>query len=199
MEGLLLLDYLGVFAFAAFGAYLAIRKAYDIFGVIAVAFISALGGGTLREMLLGDFPLYLIRYQYWLIVLAGAAFAVIFFKRFRSIQNWMLGIDAVGLVTFAFLGAARAHEEGFGISAALFFAVVTAVGGGILRDVVMRETPLIFYEDLYATIALFVGAAYALLRTFMDDSISVYTLLLVAFLFRLAAIRFKIRLWKPQP
>jgi uncharacterized membrane protein YeiH len=198
MTDLFLFDYLGTFAFAAFGAYLAQRKGYDIFGVITVAFVSALGGGTLREMLFNNLPVYFYQYQYWLWVILGAAFAVVFYKKFARIHSLMLAIDALGLVTFAYIGASRAGEEGLGFFAIIACGVLTAVGGGILRDVIMRETPIILYQDFYASVAFLVGLGYFFLEDSMNESWIVYVLLAIAFFLRLASIRFGFKLWRPH-
>ena len=198
MPSLFLFDYVGTFAFAAFGAYLAERKGYDIFGIVAVAFVSALGGGTLREMLFSHPPIYFYQYQYWVLVLLGTAFSVIFYEKFTRIHRFMLAVDAVGLVTFAYIGASRAGQEELGFFAIVTCAVLTAVGGGILRDVVMRETPMIFYQDFYATIAFLVALGYFFLKEDMNNPWVVYTLLALAFTLRLASIRFGSALWKPH-
>lgn len=198
MPNLLLFDYTGTFAFAAFGAYLAERKGYDIFGVIAIAFVSALGGGTLREVLFNNLPVYFYEYGYWLAVLSGAAFAVVFYKKFPQLHRFMLAIDAVGLVTFAFIGAGRAAEVGLGFFAIVTCAVLTAVGGGILRDVLMRETPIIFYHDFYATPAFVVAVGYFFFEPYMSASRVVYPFLSGIFILRLLSIRFGFRLWKPN-
>ncbi len=198
MPDLLVFDYIGTFAFAAFGAYLAERKGYDIFGVFTVALVSALGGGTLREMLFNNLPVYFYQYGYWPAVLLGTALAVVFYKKFSRIHRFMLAIDAVGLVTFAYIGASRAAEEGLGFFAIATCAVLTAVGGGILRDIVMRETPIIFYRDFYATAAFLVGVGYFFFESYMHTPWVVYLLLASAFLLRLASIRFGIELWKPH-
>lgn len=198
MTDLLLFDYVGTFAFAVFGAYLAERKGYDIFGILSVAVVSALGGGTLREMLFNNLPVYFYEYGYWLAVLSGIAFAVVFYRKFSQIHRVMLAVDALGLVTFAYIGASRAAEEGLGFFAIVTCAVLTAVGGGILRDIVMRETPIIFYQDFYATVAFLVGVGYFLLEGMMSEPWTVYVFLAVAFMVRLLSIRFGVTLWKPN-
>lgn len=198
MPDLLLFDYIGTFAFAVFGAYLALRKGYDIFGILSVAVVSALGGGTLRETLFNNLPVYFYEYGYWLAVFSGIVFAVVFYKKFSRIHRMMLAVDALGLVTFAYIGASRAAEEGLGFFAIITCAVLTAVGGGILRDVVMRETPIIFYQDFYASVAFLVGLRYFFLEESMNNPYVVYALLAAAFTVRLLSIRFGVTLWKPN-
>lgn len=198
MEPLIFLEYVGTFAFASFGAYLAERKGYDIFGILSVACISALGGGTVRALLLDELPVYFLRYSDVFVVLLGVVFAVILYRHFEKLSRAMLAVDAVGLVAFAYSGASHAGQAGLGFFAIVISAVLTAVGGGVLRDVVMRETPLIFYQDFYATIAFLVGTAYFLLGEYIETPSVVYLLLLIALLLRLLSIRFNIQLWKPN-
>lgn len=198
MPDLLLFDYIGTFAFAVFGAYLALRKGYDIFGILSVAVVSALGGGTLRETLFNNLPVYFYEYGYWSAVFSGIVFAVVFYKKFFQIHRVMLAVDALGLVTFAYIGASRAAEEGLGFFAIITCAVLTAVGGGILRDIVMRETPIIFYQDFYASVAFLVGLGYFFLEESMNNPYVVYALLAAAFMVRLFSIRFGVTLWKPN-
>lgn len=198
MTDLFLFDYIGTFAFAVFGTYLAERKGYDIFGILSVAVVSALGGGTLREMLFNNLPVYFYEYGYWLAVLSGVAFVVVFYKKFSQIHRVMLAMDALGLVTFAYIGANRAAAEGLGFFAIVTCAVLTAVGGGILRDIVMRETPIIFYQDFYATVAFLVGVGYFFFEGMMSEPWIVYVFLAVAFTIRLLSIRFGVTLWKPN-
>lgn len=198
MGALFIFDLIGTFAFAAFGAYSAEKKGYDIFGVFSCAAISALGGGTIREILLNSLPSYFNTYSYWLAIVLGTAFAIIIFDRFEQITFWMLVIDAAGLITFAFIGADRAWQVGLGFVGVVFCSVLTAVGGGVLRDVVMREEPLVFRQDFYATPAFLFGAGYFLLERYWQVTGGVYLLILAMFALRIFAIKLKIQLWKPH-
>jgi len=194
---LYVLDLIGTFAFAVYGAHLARRKSFDIFGIAACAGISALGGGTIGDLLLNRLPPYFSDGWYAAVILAGIAFAVVTFSYFESVHPWILVLDAIGLVTFAFLGADRAAQAGLGTLGIALFAVLTAVGGGVLRDVAVKEIPLIFYRDFYATPALLLGLAYAVFRPYMHQAFPVNALLMAALLLRLLAIRYNLSLWKP--
>lgn len=198
MIQLAIFDYLGTFAFAAFGAYLAQKKGYDIFGVITCALICALGGGTIREILLNSLPAYFIHYEYWLCVLAGVIFSIIYFNNFEKINFWMLIIDAIGLVTFAYIGASRAAGAHLGFFGVIIFSVLTAVGGGVLRDIVMRETPIIFYQDVYATPAFLFGVVYYFLQDRAQIPWVLYSLLAAVLALRIIVIKYHLQLWKPH-
>ncbi|MBP9855706.1 MAG: trimeric intracellular cation channel family protein [Candidatus Pacebacteria bacterium] len=192
------LDLLGILAFAFYGAYLAQRQGFDLFGIGVTALVSSLGGGTIRDLLLNDLPVYFINYLYILAVIGGVVLSILTYKKFTQLQNAILYIDAIGLVTFAFIGAEKASNVGLGLLGILFFATVSAVGGGILRDVMLGRVPEIFYQDFYATPALILGAGYYFLSSYLTTLFAVCVLLILVYLIRILAIYYKIQLWKPQ-
>jgi len=192
------LDLLGTFAFGAYGAYFAQKKRLDLFGILVAAFITAVGGVTIRETLLLHRPFYFYDNHYIYAILASMIFSIGVYKHFHRIHGFMLAIDGVGLVTFAFIGAFKANQEDFGPFAMIFLATVTAVGGGIMRDILMNDIPEVLHRDFYATIAILLGAAYALTAPHMGNFLWVNLLLLIAFLTRMTAIHFKFGLWKPK-
>jgi len=191
-------DMLGTFTFAAYGAYVGQRKQFDIFGILICAFLTALGGGTIRELILGNMLFYFSDYNYVYATIAGTIFSICIYKTFDKINKYMLVVDAVGLATFALIGATRAAEAELGPVAIIFLATITAVGGGLLRDVSIREVPQILYRDFYASPAIFLGAVYAILGDHMQKTLLVYLLVAATFLLRLAAMYFKIDLWGPR-
>ena len=199
MQQLYFFDLLGCFAFAVYGTYFSARRGFDIFGILVCATISALGGGTIRELLLNRLPRYFSDYNYFLVVILGIIFALVFYKQFKNekFNFYMLSVDAIGLVTFAYIGASQAASANLGFLGILMFSVLTAVGGGVIRDVLMRETPHIFYKDFYATPALLFGIGYYFTYNNMNNPITLYSLLVVVFLVRIFAIKTKSQLWKP--
>jgi len=192
------LDLLGTFTFAAYGAYVGQRKQFDIFGIFTCAFLTALGGGTIRELILGNTLFYFSDYNYIYAIILGAVFSIVIYKKFEKISRYMLIVDAIGLTTFALIGATKAADAELGTFAVIFLATVTAVGGGLLRDISIREVPQIFYRDFYASPAIFLGVIYSIFQKFMDRSLCIYALVTCTFLLRLAAIYFKIDLWAPR-
>lgn len=193
------LDLLGSFAFATYGAYFSARKGFDIFGIFISAAASALGGGTIRDILLNRLPGYFIDYNYFLAVIVGVIFAMVFFKKFKNpnFNFYMLVVDAIGLVTFAYIGTLHAVEANLGLLGILVFAVLTAVGGGVLRDLLIGEVPYIFDHDFYATPVLLFGIIYFLGKDIFNNQFELYALLLFTFVVRVVAIKFNIQLWKP--
>ncbi|MHC4430502.1 MAG: trimeric intracellular cation channel family protein [Planctomycetota bacterium] len=192
------LDLLGTFTFAAYGAYIGQGKQFDIFGILICSFLTATGGGTIRELILGNMLFYFFDYNYIYAIILGTIFSICVYKTFDKINRYMLVVDAIGLTTFALIGAAKAAEAELGAVGIIFLATITAVGGGLLRDVSIREVPQIFYRDFYASPAIFLGIMYSVFVDHMDRTPCVYALIAGTFVLRLAAIRFKINLWAPR-
>ncbi|MBN2269685.1 MAG: TRIC cation channel family protein [Sedimentisphaerales bacterium] len=192
------MDLLGTFTFAAYGAYIGQQKRFDIFGIFACAFLTALGGGTIRELILGNMLFYFRDYNYIYAIILATVFSIVIFGKFEKISRYMLVVDAIGLTTFALIGATKAAQAELGAFAVIFLATVTAVGGGLLRDVSIRKVPQIFYRDFYASPAIFLGVVYSICRQYMDRPVCVYALIVCTFMLRLLAIYFKIDLWGPR-
>lgn len=192
------LGLIGTFAFAVFGANIAIRKKLDIFGVLVCAFLTALGGGTLRSLLLNQVPLYFTNNIFILTVFAGIAFSLITYRYFSKIERAMLVIDAVGLCTFALVGAASAAHAGYGVFATTFLAIITPVGGAIMRDAVIHELPTTLHEGLYATPAAFIGLMYGVFGSLQHNQTFVVAILIGGFLMRLTSIYWQTGMWRPS-
>lgn len=154
------LELLGILAFATSGALLAIRRGFDVVGIVALAETTALGGGVLRDLLIGDTPPAALRDPLY-VVIPLVAVAVTFFlhPRFERLRTAVLVFDAGGLGLFAVTGTLKALEADLGVLPCTILGVTTAVGGGVLRDVLARQTPELFTPDsvLYAVPAT-VGA-----------------------------------------
>lgn len=151
------LDLIGVFVFALSGALAASKKKMDIFGYVVIALLPAVGGGTLRDLIL-DTPVFWINQPVYLFVAAIAG--VITFVAPSAIErrtSFIAWADAVGLSLFCVLGASKALALSGNLTIAVTMGVTTAVAGGIIRDVVTNEVPLVLHKEIYAT-AAFIGA-----------------------------------------
>lgn len=195
---LLILDILGTCAFAMYGAYYAVRKRCDIFGIAVGAFLTALGGGTLREIMLGHQPFYFFDNRYLIAVGGGIALTMALYRIIPRITPLMLTADAVGLVTFAFIGANAALEANLGLFPCVFFAVITAAGGGMMRDIVLNDMPSVLHTDFYATVAIIVGGGAWMGRAALDNMLFVNCMLTACLCLRLWAIVSRANLWKPR-
>lgn len=158
---LLVLDLVGIAVFASTGALVAVRKELDIFGALVLGLTTGLGGGVIRDLLIGAVPpAALVDWRY-LVVPAVTAVAVFWFHpTIGRMEKQIAVLDAVGLGLFCVAGAVKAHEAGLGVLSAALLGLVTAIGGGMLRDVLAGRVPVIFREELYATPA-FSGALIA--------------------------------------
>ncbi len=155
------LDLLGVAVFAASGALKASQKRMDAFGFVLLAAVTGIGGGTLRDLLLGIRPVFWITRTEYLAISAVAAVGVFFVAhRLQSRQRWLLWADAVGLATFSVVGTQVALGSGAPMAVAVLMGVMTATFGGILRDVLCGEIPLILQREVYATAAAAGAVAY---------------------------------------
>ncbi|MFK7913803.1 MAG: trimeric intracellular cation channel family protein [Pseudomonadales bacterium] len=154
---LLLLNYLGIFVFAISGALVAGRKQMDIFGFVVLALMPAIGGGTLRDLIL-DVPVFwIVDHNYLYLTLAAALLTFLIYRPLERVSRALSWFDAVGLSVFCVLGTAKALTITGSATIAVMMGVVTAVAGGIVRDTVANDVPLVLRHEVYAT-AAFIGA-----------------------------------------
>lgn len=150
-----ILELVGVLAFAASGALVAVTKRLDFFGVCLIGVFTAIGGGLLRDVLLGITPpTSLTTWRYFLTALAASVLVFFAHAAVSRLRREILVLDAVGMGLFASSGATIALEVGAGSQAAMLIGTTTAIGGGVLRDVLVNEMPLLLHRDLYAIPAL---------------------------------------------
>lgn len=197
---LLALDLAGTFFFALNGALTAVRHAkLDIVGIVSLGMVTALGGGILRDILIRDLPPATFRDWRYLVVAAGGALVVFFFGRRLERFAWLITVlDAAGLSLFAVTGATKALAFGLGAGQAVILGAVTGVGGGTLRDVLIRQVPTVLKSDLYAVPAL-VGASVAVVTTegHVYGVPAAFGAALSCFVVRMVGVRF--RLNAPSP
>ena len=155
--------YIAITAEAMTAALAAGRRNMDWFGVCMLACVTALGGGTIRDLFLDHYPLYWVENPYILLLVSGAALVTIAIARFVDRLRWtFLLLDALGLVVFTIVGCKIAIEVGAHPVIVLVSGMVTGIFGGILRDVLCNDVPLVFRGELYATVSIVTGAIYYL-------------------------------------
>jgi uncharacterized membrane protein YeiH len=192
------LDLLGTFVFAVSGALVAVRGRLDLFGTLVLAGATGLGGGLVRDVLLGDVPPPGLVDWWYLVAAALAGVATfIWHPAFARWENLILTLDAAGLALFCVTGALKASDAGLGIVPAALLGMITAVGGGIARDVLANRVPVVLQGGWYATPAL-VGAAWAAVAHELDlPTVAVLVPgMLACFVWRALALR---RGWSPLP
>jgi len=188
------LNVFGLFVFAISGALTALRNDMDFFGVAMIAIVTGVGGGTVRDVLLGSFPVWWIKDTSAVYVcLGGAVAATLAQPVLSSRQDALVWADALGLSAFAILGAQAAMSVNAPAIIAIFMGAVTATFGGIVRDVLLNEPPLILKQDIYATAALIGAAVYVgLVAAGIGEEVAAPGAAAATFAIRAAAIRFNI-------
>ncbi|MCG2617189.1 trimeric intracellular cation channel family protein [Terrimonas sp. NA20] len=196
MDFLYLIDILGTFAFAVSGAFFAMEKKLDPFGVLILSFITAIGGGTLRDMMIGDLPVGWLRNPTATIVIFSSAIASMFFGSFIRKFNMILFVfDALGLGLFTFIGIEKGIQMNFSIGVSIALGTITACFGGVIRDVILNTVPLVFRKEIYALASIIGGLLYFLFLKFgIDNDLAKIVCILVIFVIRIIAVRFHLGL-----
>ena len=177
------------------GALAAGRRNMDIFGVAVIAFVTALGGGTIRDVILGNFPIGWTQHpEYvYLVILAGLTTTLL--ARFmHHMKSVFLMLDAMGLVAFSLSGCNVALQLDYQIVVVIMAGMLTGISGGILRDVLCNQVPVVFCRELYASVSLFVCVLFLALRSLgIDTDLNTALCFVIGFGFRMLALRFS---WK---
>lgn len=188
-------DYAGTFAFAISGIRLASAKNFDWFGAYVIGFVTAIGGGTTRDLLLGVTPFWMLQPSY-LIITGLALIGVIFFsKKLVRLNNTFFIFDAIGLGLFVVVGIDRSISAGFPPWVAIVMGMITGSVGGIIRDILINEVPLIFRKDIYALACVLGGLVYFLcVRLKMPGELTQALAALSVIFMRVIAVKFHLSL-----
>jgi len=187
----LTMNYVGVFAFAVSGTLKGIDKNMDIFGCAFLGLATAFGGGIIRDIIAGNVPPLAFRSEPdFIIAITAITTTICMYRRVANTVGLLPYFDAVGLGAFAALGGAVALKVGLGPLGVMFAAMFTGAGGGIIRDVLAGEVPLIFTREFYATAALIGGAGLYVLSLFVTLEVAMFISALTTTVLRIASIRF---------
>lgn len=162
MDFVTVIDYIGTFAFAISGIRLAAAKNFDIFGAYVVGFVTAIGGGTLRDLLLDVTPFWMEQPSYVIITALALVFVIIFKKYVVRLDNTFFIFDAVGIALFTVVGVERSIAAGFPVWVNIIMGAITGAAGGMFRDIFINEVPLIFRKEIYAMACAMGGVFYYL-------------------------------------
>lgn len=192
MELLKIIDIAGIAVFSISGVFAAMEKKLDVFGVFIIAFITALGGGTLRDVLIGQLPVsWMYNLNYGLIVLLSTLAAMFFSNIIGNYQKTLLTFDSLGLGLFTVVGIQKGILLDFHPAVCIALGTITACFGGVIRDILLNNIPLIFQKEVYATACILGGVVYfVLMRLQMNEMITEMVSITFIVVFRLVAVRF---------
>lgn len=192
----LVIDILGTVAFAISGVLVAMEKKLDLFGVLIIAFVTAIGGGTLRDFLIGNAPVGWMTTPVYLITITVTVItAIVFVKQLRYFRKSLFLFDTIGIGLYTMVGIEKGLNAGLSPVMCIILGTITASFGGVIRDILCNEIPVIFRKEVYATICILGGIIYFILIQFPMDSAYAYVAgILSIIVLRLLAVRFNISL-----
>lgn len=192
MEMLQIIDIAGTAAFTIAGVFAAMEKKLDLFGILIIAFVTALGGGTLRDVLIGNLPVtWMHQLDYSLIVLVSSIAALIFTNLIKNLHKILLLFDSLGLGLFTVVGIQKGIDLELHPGICILLGTITACFGGVLRDILLNQIPLIFLKEIYATACITGGTVYFLLlySGFPGWPVEIICILVIV-IFRLLAVKY---------
>ncbi len=183
------LDLLGTVVFAISGAWLACRKEMDIFGAMVLAFVTAAGGGTIRDVLLGSIPVFWIEDTlYVMMIIAATALSILLREMNQKLEWPMQVLDALGLAVFVVIGVSKALSFSVEPVIAIMMGVLTGCGGGVIRDVLADDVPTLLRKEIYAGAALAGGLIYVTLDGYLGDEITAVITTIAVLFMRLLSV-----------
>ena len=195
MKLILLIDILGTIAFAISGVLTALNKRLDPFGILIIAFVTAVGGGTLRDVLIDANVAWMRNLTYVYVILAATIFAVIFRKRLGYIRRSLFLFDTIGIALYTIVGVEKGIAADFHPIICVALGTMTACFGGVLRDILCNEIPIIFRKEIYATACILGASAYFLLHfTPISEDFIVVISGSIVIIVRLLAVYFNLSL-----
>lgn len=192
-----ILEALGTFAFAISGIRLAAQKDFDLFGAFVVGFVTAVGGGTIRDLLLDTRPFWMTDSIYLIWTLTALLFVILFRKYLIKMNNTFFIFDTIGLALFTVVGIEKSLIAEFPFWVAIIMGTITGVAGGIMRDICINEIPLIFRKEIYALACIFGGICYHVCHiNGLDQMFTQIATCTTVLVIRILAVKLKISLPK---
>jgi len=188
-------DILGTIAFAISGVLVAMNKRMDIFGIIIIAFVTAIGGGTLRDILTGQTPVnWMLDITYTYAIIGASIFAIVLKNKINYLRTSLFLFDTIGIGLYTVVGVEKGLVIGLHPILCIALGTVTACFGGVIRDMLCNEIPVIFRKEIYATACLLGGASYFLFSNFFGEQLTFVIAGTIVIAIRLFAVKFKIAL-----
>ena len=196
MNLIYILDIIGTFSFAISGSLVASKKKFDLFGVIIIAFVTAVGGGMIRDILIDAHPInWISDLNYIWTILFAVVFTLSFKSKIEPLSKTMFLFDTIGLGVFTMLGVQKGLIFNLHPFAAIVMGMVSAVMGGVTRDILTNNVPLIFKKEIYAIASLAGGATFFIANYFkFTENSQFLSTIMVVILIRLIAVKYKLKL-----
>ncbi|WP_136481966.1 trimeric intracellular cation channel family protein [Cognatitamlana onchidii] len=190
------IDILGTIAFAISGVLVAINKKMDLFGILIIAFVTAVGGGTLRDLLIGNTPVsWMQDMNYTYSILAASVLAIVFKSKINYLRTSLFLFDTIGIGLYTLVGIEKGILAGLHPIICIALGTITASFGGVIRDILCNEIPVIFRKEIYATACILGGTAYFLLSELpIKNNVAFIIAAVMVVVIRLLAVKFKIAL-----
>lgn len=190
------IDILGTIAFAISGVLVALSKKMDPFGILIIAFVTAIGGGTLRDILIGDTPVsWMENLTYTYVIIIAAVLTVVFKSKIDYLRRSLFLFDTIGIGLYTVVGVEKGINAGLSPIICIALGTISACFGGVIRDILCNEIPVIFRKEIYATACILGGVTYFLVKKLPVDNDGVFIIaIIVVIVIRLLAVRFKISL-----
>lgn len=186
------LDLIGTFVFAISGTLAASNQRFDVFGALVIAFVTAVGGGTVRDLLIGSHPIAWMQDLRYLYTIIAAVICSYFFKRYiLKLRKTLFLFDTIGIGLFTILGVQKTLDMGLSPVIAVMMGTVSAVFGGVIRDTFCNLVPLIFRKEVYATACIVGAVLFLFLSRYLSQDICILITVTAIILLRIVAVRQK--------
>ena len=189
-------DVLGTIAFAISGALAAMTRKLDLFGIFIIAFVTAIGGGTVRDILIGNNPVMWMENTFYIYLISAVTFLTIVFRhKINHLKTSLFLFDTIGLGVFTITGVEAGISNGLSPIISIALGAITGTFGGVIRDILCNEIPVIFRKEIYATACLVGALGYVVLYNLNVDNDVIYVVTsLIVISIRLVVVKFKISL-----
>lgn len=186
----------GTIAFAASGTLAAIRKQLDMFGIIVIAFVTSIGGGTIRDVLIGHLPVRWILDTTIIAIIVGTAIITILLRKsIEKLDKTLTFFDSLGLGFFTLRGIEAAIEQGLNMYTCIILGTITACFGGVIRDILLNEIPTLFHKEIYGTACIVGGFCYfGLIKTALPKDVIDLMVVGIIFGIRIVAVKYNVSL-----
>ncbi|PLX70629.1 MAG: hypothetical protein C0602_03725 [Denitrovibrio sp.] len=193
-----IIDFIGTVSFAASGALAGVRKQLDLYGICFLAIVTAIGGGTTRDVMLGHVPPFAFtEISYFLLSIATAIVVFTFQTQMTRTYTKLVWMDAVGLGLFNVTGLTIALSSGVGYFGSIVFGVITCTVGGMMRDVIIGETPFVLKQEIYATACIISGVVFCLMH-YLGVNMQINMMASAVLLFAIRMVTYKFRVHMPS-